>query len=795
MIAGGRRRWRRRIALACLIAAGAGAAEAAPAQCAAKMQRALAAVARAQRKTVEACVARVDTGGPGFSVDGCVAGDLFGWVRRAETRARNAEARLCGGDAVGYTSATAVTAAGIYAGTAVARGLFGPDLDAALVTNGADPIGARCQRDVLKLALRCSARSLRRYVSCASQKLAGAVGDPFELVACKPLPDGSQCDASLARTIARSCGGGDTAAWFPGCAGDLGRCARAHAERGASRAVNAAAGLCRDVLAGSLPEDALLRCFAPPALEPIVQHDVPLPAGVNATSVQFDDSGERLIIGFTAPDVAGTELASVRSDGSDFRCLTCAHPRAANLEPVQLLRDGRRVLVAGPNSANPKWNILECTPSLHDCAGAILVPIELPANPDPTTSILQYRVPWISLDDAWLIWSEVRLRGPAGMLSAMGRLERQADRYVVADARVISPPLQSLALGTDPTRWQLVSQPNEAKYGALRGGRDWIEAGTPSAGQYDDVTIDLATGEVRRLTRDPDHDEGLRYTPDEEWFVVQSTRGDNRIGFLGLLPRPPYIDWIAFSLHFVAIAGQPGDGVSPGGNRNERDCYADPWLVDRWFERGDYLGQPISKPADGWESISGNATGFGWSPDGTTVAHIEARWRRLTPAGEKPPTRLRLAVLPNRDPIDPATVVPIQTTPDPTWAIPYEDWIVPDTFGVTVVPGKASGTATITNNFANTLSGSARVEFADYSDDGASTLNGFEEIRIPVLVVNGAEYEVDLTLGGAHTGTMRGEVFYDFVADVNSGEVVSELDGRTLSGPTTCYAAGLLPVP
>ena len=22
------------------------------------------------------------------------------------------------------------------------------------------------------------------------------------------------------------------------------------------------------------------------------------------------------------------------------------------------------------------------------------------------------------------------------------------------------------------------------------------------------------------------------------------------------------------------------------GNRNERDCYADPWLVDRWFERG-----------------------------------------------------------------------------------------------------------------------------------------------------------------------------------------------------------------
>jgi hypothetical protein len=376
------------------------------------------------------------------------------------------------------------------------------------------------------------------------------------------------------------------------------------------------------------------------------------------------------------------------------------------------------------------------------------------------------------------------------MLSAMGRLERQADRYVVADARVISPPLQSLALGTDPTRWQLVSQPNEAKYGALRGGRDWIEAGTPSAGQYDDVTIDLATGEVRRLTRDPDHDEGLRYTPDEEWFVVQSTRGDNRIGFLGLLPRPPYIDWIAFSLHFVAIAGQPGDGVSPGGNRNERDCYADPWLVDRWFERGDYLGQRLLEPADGWQSAAG---GFEWSPDGTRLSITELGWRRQNPPPL--PGRLRVFTLTNREPIAPSAVVPIVATPDPTWAVRYEDWIVPNTFGVTVIPGKASGTATITNDFANTLSGSARVEFADYSDDGASTLNGFEEIRIPVLITDGAEYEVDLSMSGAHTGTMQGELFYDFVGDLNTGEVVTTLDGRPLSGPKTCYDAGLIPVP
>ena len=786
--------WRRALPVLLAAALCAGAAPVAEAQCAGRLQRAFEAAARAQRKTVSACVDRLDPGTPGFSVGACADGDPFGWVERAAQRAARAEAALCDGPEIGRTAAATLTAAARAAAPALARGLFGRDLDAGLRSRAADAAGAQCQRLVLDRAQRCAARAVHRYTACSARALRGTVDDPFDLVACKPLPAG-QCDSRIAHAIANHCAGLDLTALFPGCAGDLTRCVRAHAERSASQAINRAAGLCADVLIGTLPEDTLLRCFAPPAREPVRQEDVPLPAGVRPTSVQFDDSGEWLTVGFHTGTGSGTELAVVRPDGSGFRCLTCDHPRAANLEPVQLLRDGRRVLVAGPNNANPKWYILECAPSLLDCAGAELVPIELPPNPDPTTPILQYRVPWVSLDDAWLIWSEVRLRGPGGTLSAIGRLVRGADRYTVADARVFSPPLQALSLGTDAAAWQLVSQPNEAKYGALRGGRDWVEAATPNAGQYDALTIDLASGAVRRLTHDPDHDEGLRYSRDEQWFVVQSTRTDNRIGFLGLLPRPPFIDWIAFSLHFVAIAGQPGDGISPGGDRNERDCYADPWLIDRWFERGDYLGQPLSKPADGWESISGNATGFGWSPDGTAVAHIEARWRRLTPPGERPETRLRIARLPNRPPIDPADVVPLVATPEPTWAVRYEDWIVPNTFGVAVIPGKASGTATVTNDFANTLSGSARVAFSHYSDDGVSFLDGFEEIRIPMLVLNGAEYEVDLTLSGAHTGSMRGALEYDFDADVNRGEVVSVLDGQTLSGPKTCYAAGLLPVP
>ena len=158
---------------------------------------------------------------------------------------------------------------------------------------------------------------------------------------------------------------------------------RANARWAASRAQNEAAGLCQDVLPGSLDELTLLRCFEPPPPEAVHFSGVPLPAGVNPLTVEWEEGGELLVVSFTAPGVIGTQLASLRPDGGGFRCLSCGSGLAGNLRPVQRLRDGRRVLVAGPNGPNPRWNVLECTPSLLDCQSSLLVPIELPPNPIP----------------------------------------------------------------------------------------------------------------------------------------------------------------------------------------------------------------------------------------------------------------------------------------------------------------------------------------------------------------------------------------------------------------------------
>jgi hypothetical protein len=447
------------------------------------------------------------------------------------------------------------------------------------------------------------------------------------------------------------------------------------------------------------------------------------------------------------------------------------------------------VLLDSGNGPSPSWRILECEPDLDDCQSAAILPVELPA-PDPGNPVLQYRVPHVTRDGEHFVWTEVRERGPGNFLSALGRLQREADRYVVSQARVIAPPLTSLELGDDAGLWQRFTANYEAKDAQLRGGRDYLVAATAGAGHYDDLLIDLASGEVRRLTRHPDHDEDVNFSPDEEWMVLTSARGNRRVEFLGLLPRPPFVDGIAFSVHFVGIAGAPQDGLSPGTAAAERDCYAEPWLLDRYGERGDYLGQELLAPdAEGWEPGPEAA----WHPDGTKLVLVEARWKRLVAPGETPATRVRVARLVTRAPLDPAAVVPAAPTPEPSWAVPYEDWILPGLTGATVIPGLAAGTATLTSALPTVLSGEVSVAYDGYSDDGERFLDGFERLAIPSLILAGAEYEVDLRLRGAERGSMRGAISYDFQSDVNTGEVVTRLGRRRAAGPRTCEAAGVLP--
>ena len=94
-----------------------------------------------QAQTAQACLTN--------DVGGKIAKDTLKLQDREAKRCLAAPAQLPG---FGYTGSVTVDAAARGAGVAMVAGLFGPDLDAAIVPESADRDGARCQSEVLRYA-------------------------------------------------------------------------------------------------------------------------------------------------------------------------------------------------------------------------------------------------------------------------------------------------------------------------------------------------------------------------------------------------------------------------------------------------------------------------------------------------------------------------------------------------------------------------------------------------------------------------------------------------------------------
>lgn len=206
----------------------------------------------------------------------CLTNDVRGKVARGEQKLADRDAVRCLATpplpAFGYTGAAA-TADGVRdAGLALVAGLFGPDLDAAIVPYATDPDGARCQSDVLrytadlvyaiwKLALTAKRDALRGDDRLTGTNPDAPVGSAAELEA--ELIAAVQADAKgkIAKAVqklrdktAQRCAPAQAsiAAMFPGpCTGaptlaDLATCAEGVARGAFFQALAAADGLTID---------------------------------------------------------------------------------------------------------------------------------------------------------------------------------------------------------------------------------------------------------------------------------------------------------------------------------------------------------------------------------------------------------------------------------------------------------------------------------------------------------------------------------------------------------------------
>jgi cysteine-rich repeat protein len=206
--------------------------------CIAKLNEAGAALAKAQHKVARACLddaaaGRVGELGVPATAQACLGNDPDGKVAAKQAKTLSAEAKKCDPAELptfGYAGGAAVNAAGVAEPIALVADVFGPDLDAGLVLEAADPVGARCQAELLEGATALSDKLYKLAVAEKKRLLAGK-SDGSLAISNEALQNGlfafldADADGKVAAKedklrsgAAKRCTGVGLDAAFPGCA-------------------------------------------------------------------------------------------------------------------------------------------------------------------------------------------------------------------------------------------------------------------------------------------------------------------------------------------------------------------------------------------------------------------------------------------------------------------------------------------------------------------------------------------------------------------------------------------------
>ncbi|WP_329539064.1 TolB family protein [Streptomyces sp. NBC_01358] len=532
-----------------------------------------------------------------------------------------------------------------------------------------------------------------------------------------------------------------------------------------------------------------------------------------------------------APDPAsvfqGQQVVLIRTDGRRFpngdpwRCITCGVP-AENRHGVpgpfdqpQPFPDGRRaflgqsVLDCGPFALTSS----RCTPQ-H----VRLYPIRWNNTADGSGNGGSMRELRMHPDGEHLGWSSVTTTGGRlDQYSYIGRLEFNpapakgtplVPRYDINRAiRLYDPAQTKQPVHADPKHpGKLVIDPRLQAVGELRGfsrdGREVTFIGHPNESANIDVfAADLRTGKVRRLTAHPEYTDPVTSSPDDRWIVALDTRGSDRQMFLaGMRGIPPVTDLLTTT------------AVSSVRNNQQRRFFQ-PFLIDRFGDRGEYAGQQLNagdgSPGSASDPNWNVRADPEWSPDGTSVVYAQRLVSAPSCGGVNPlkcpestepgdrRTRLMIAHLVDRGPSPTRHVAPApRNVPwgqvhQPGTAAPQRPYPAESTYALR---GKAAGSATVEIkwNEQHTEVRTVSARYRNYSDDGRTFLNGTESVTRTNLSLtnNRLDWYSDLKQHGAvqaekKTGPDGFHLTIDLFTTTfhATGTLTTTVNGRTYQQP------------
>ena len=201
--------------------------------CVNELNKNFAKVAKTQGKDIGSCIKDGSKGKLSGTIEACLTSDRKGKVGKATAKTEQKAAQSCTTSPdFAATDAATANQVGIDLELDLIHDLFGPDLDAAIISLGADKTGALCQQAVAKKNQKCVDSLLKEFNACKKDSLRArftevrsgeelqstCMGEVLALAGIPDLKGKTQktCDEKLQKTIDSKCAGVDLDEAFPG---------------------------------------------------------------------------------------------------------------------------------------------------------------------------------------------------------------------------------------------------------------------------------------------------------------------------------------------------------------------------------------------------------------------------------------------------------------------------------------------------------------------------------------------------------------------------------------------------